>query len=388
MSNRWQGGFIQAYFDPLTPGDDVPQNLYGWGDNGGVFSQGALGLGDTVDRSSPTQVGSGEVWLDVSGGQYSAGARKSPGSIFVWGYLSSGLSGNNTAGAASNTSSPIQVGALTDWAFFNLNQQGAGAVKTNGTLWTWGNNNGGRLGVNSTQAKSSPIQVGSDTDWASAMMGQEAAFFIKTDGTLYGAGDSQYGELGINISGTTDRYRSSPVQVGSQTWTDVQQAEKFSLGLRTNGTLWSWGRNNLGQLGHNNLIDRSSPVQIGSLTNWTNIAVGKDGSCLAVNASGQLYSWGENPNGLLGQNDVINRSSPVQVGSLNTWSKVEGGYCRAFLAIKTDGTLWAWGNNSSGQIGQNDVNLGYSSPVQVGAETDWLEASPGRFSSYGIRGVL
>ena len=385
MSNRWKGGFIQAYFDPLTPGEFAPQPLYSWGDNGAVFSQAALGLNDTIDRSSPTQVGSGGTWLDVSGGQYCAGARKDLGSIFVWGYLSSGLSGNNTAGAASNTSSPIQVGALTDWAFFNVNQQSAGAIKTNGTLWTWGSANAGKLAQDTNVNVSSPIQVGSDTDWASAMMGQNAAFYIKTDGALYASGSSVYGELGINISGATAR-RSSPVQVGSQTWTDVQQAGNFSLGLQTNGTLWSWGRNNLGQLGKNDLISRSSPVQIGSLTNWTNIAVGKDGTCLAVNASGQLYSWGENIAGLLGQNNAINYSSPVQVGALNDWDKVEGGYCRAFLAIKTDGTLWAWGDNAQGQIGQDDISTGYSSPVQVGSEADWIDASPGRFSSYGIRG--
>ena len=387
MSNRWKGGFIQAYFDPLTPGEFAPQPLYAWGDNGDVFSIGVLGLNDTVDRSSPTQVGSGGAWLEVSGGQYCAGARKDTGSIFVWGYLSSGLSGNNTAGAASNTSSPIQVGALTDWAFFNLNQQSAGAIKPNGTLWTWGSSNGGKLAQGTNVSVSSPIQVGSDTDWASAMMGQNAAFYIKTDGTLYASGASTYGELGINISGATAR-RSSPVQVGSQTWTDVQQAEKFSLGLRTNGTLWAWGRNNLGQLGQNNTTDRSSPVQIGSLTNWTSIAVGRDGACLAVNESGQLYSWGENVGGILGQNLPVttNLSSPVQVGTLNSWSTVNGGYCRAFLAIKTDGTLWAWGNNTRGQIGQNDISDGYSSPVQVGTETNWVAAAPGRFSSYGIRG--
>ena len=382
MSNRWQGGFIQAYFDPLTPGGFAPQALYAWGRND--FS-GGLGLGDKINRSSPSQIGSGEVWLNVCGGQYNGGARKNPGSIFVWGYLQTGLSGNNTAGAAANTSSPIQVGALTDWAFFNLNQQSAGAIKPNGTLWTWGSGNAGKLAQGTNLNVSSPIQVGSDTDWASAMMGQNAAFYIKTDGSLYASGGSVYGELGINISGATAR-RSSPVQVGAETWLDAQQAENFSLALRTNGTLWAWGRNNFGQLGQNDLINRSSPVQIGALTNWTNIAVGKDGTCLAVNASGQLYSWGENIAGLLGQNDAINYSSPVQVGTLNNWSTVEGGYCRNFLAIKTDGTLWAWGDNSYGQIGQNDVNLGYSSPVQVGADTNWVDASPGRFSSFGIRG--
>ena len=105
--------------------------------------------------------------------------------------------------------------------------------------------------------------------------------------------------------------------------------------------LYSWGNNQFGQLGQNNLIYKSSPVQIGALTTWLNISVGYQSS-LATKTDGTLWSWGANNIGELGQNDKVYRSSPVQVGALTTWLNVSAGFYSS-LATKTDGTLWAWG---------------------------------------------
>ena len=115
----------------------------------------------------------------------------------------------------------------------------------------------------------------------------------------------------------------------------------------------------------------SSPVQIGALTTWSKV-VGQGYSCFAIKTDGTLWSWGLNTNGQLGQNDTVNRSSPVQVGALTTWLQTTGS--NECIAQKTDGTLWSWGLNTNGQLGQNDT-VNRSSPVQVGAATNWFVVS-------------
>ena len=184
---------------------------------------------------------------------------------------------------------------------------------------------------------------------------------------LYAWGLNSKGQLGLNDIAN----RSSPVQVDSlNTWHQITTGSLFNSAVKTNGTLWSWGYNNSGQLGQNNTTNRSSPVQIGALTTWSKVAAGYTHS-LAIKTDGSLWSWGDNGYGKLGLGNVIPAfSSPVQVGALTTWSQVAGG--RNFsLSIKTDGTIWGWGRNQNGQLG-----IGYDnqriSPVQVGALTTWL----------------
>jgi alpha-tubulin suppressor-like RCC1 family protein len=108
--------------------------------------------------------------------------------------------------------------------------------------------------------------------------------------------------------------------------------------------LYAWGRNNHGQIGDNTLVNRSSPVQVGALTTWSQVSAAA--SVTAIKTDNTLWTWGRNNDGQLGQNDVVSRSSPTQVGVLTNWSKVS-----RTLAIKTDGTLWSWGSNGSGQVG-------------------------------------
>ena len=120
------------------------------------------------------------------------------------------------------------------------------------------------------------------------------------------------------------------------------------------GELWAWGHNEFGQLGLGDTTDRSSPVQVGSLNTWDTVAAAGR-YAVAIKTDGTLWAWGRNDIGQLGLGDTIYRSSPVQVGSLNNWSKVSCRYSHS-VAIKTDGTLWAWGRNSAGQLGLGDTS--------------------------------
>jgi alpha-tubulin suppressor-like RCC1 family protein len=343
----------------LWPKPVLPRELYAWGNN----QYGRLGLGDTVSRSSPVQVGNLTNWALVSGGSNFCAAIKTDGTLWTWGYNNFGALGqNNTV----NRSSPVQVGALTNWATVSGAAGGACfAVKTDGTLWAWGRNNLGQLGLNSTVNHSSPVQVGGLTNWAKVVGGNYFCTAIKTDGTLWAWGANSGGALGLNDTAN----RSSPVQVGSLTnWSSASGANGFCLAIKTDGTLWGWGTNSSGQLGQNDITDRSSPVQVGALTDWSFARPRLNGStAAAVKTNGTLWTWGNNFSGTLGQGDTVNRSSPIQVGASTDWKTVNAGtFC---IATKTNKTLWGWGSNS-GQLGLNDT-ASRSSPVQIGALSIW-----------------
>lgn len=239
-------------------------------------------------------------------------------------------------------------------------------------LYAWGENGSGALGLGDRTDRSSPIQVGSDVNWAEVSVNKtdtEWSLALKTDGTLWAWGAGLYGQLGTNSTIS----RSSPTQVGSLTnWSAIATGNIHSLALKTDGTLWSWGNNIYGELGQNNTIYRSSPVQVGALTTWLKIAAGRYTS-FAIKTDGTLWAWGDNTRGYLGTNSIILRSSPVQIGALTNWSSISA--LQSCLAIKTDGTMWSWGINTLGQLGQNIAYfIDVSSPVQVGALTTWASA--------------
>ena len=184
----------------------------------------------------------------------------------------------------------------------------------------------------------------------------------RLDGTLWMAGINNQGQLGQN---NVISY-SSPIQIPGTTWTENCGATTSAWGVKTDGTLWMWGYNSNGALGHNDRSQRSSPVQVGSGTDWaknrSSMVDASRGVC-AIKTDGTLWSWGYNAKGSLGLNQAsaTNISSPTQVPG-TTWSTITKG--NASYATKTDGTLWSWGYNSSGQLGQNDRTT-CSSPVQI-----------------------
>jgi alpha-tubulin suppressor-like RCC1 family protein len=256
------------------------------------------------------------------------------------------------------------------------------AAQTSTTLYnlfTWGLNGDGQLGLGNITNYSSPKQVGSFY-WTNVSGGTNNSFAVKNDGTLWVWGANSSGQLGL---GNTTYY-SSPKQVGSLTnWSYMTGgAGPACFGIKTDGTLWSWGSGNAGALGLGNITNYSSPKQIGSLTTWSKIAFGL-AHCIAVNASGQLFAWGANSNGQLGLGNTTDRSSPVQVGALTNWQTVACGFVSSF-AVKTDGTIWCWGNNAVGQLGLNN-RTNYSSPKQIGALTTWLRVAGGPYYAMAVK---
>jgi hypothetical protein len=180
----------------------------------------------------------------------------------------SGTYGQLGINSTPDRSSPVQVGALTTWSKVAAGGNHSLAIKTDGTLWSWGFNNRGQLGQNNTTYRSSPVQIGASTDWAEIAGGFEFSLAVKTNGTLWSWGQGFFGQLGLN----DNNYRSSPVQIGAlTTWSQIAGGKYFTLALKTDGTMWGWGRNNDGQLGQNNQVNLSSPVQVGALTTWARL---------------------------------------------------------------------------------------------------------------------
>lgn len=363
MSFRYGSGINKPGFDPLAaPTSTTVYNLYAWGDN----NYGQLGLGNVNYYSSPKQVGGTETWQQIAGGGYifTAGI-KNNGTLWSWGANDFGQLG---LGNTTYYSSPKQIGALTNWLNISTGYKYAVAIKTDGTMWSWGRNQFGQLGLTTYGTNySSPKQIGSLTTWSKVVACQVHVHAIKTDGTLWGWGRNNNGQLGL---GNITNY-SSPKQVGALTnWLYLCNGGYYNtLAIKTDGTLWTWGDNAYGQLGNGvNTTSYSSPKQVGALTTWASSAGGVY-LATAIKTNGTLWAWGFNSRGQLGQGNTISRSSPVQVGALTNWFKtVNTG--QFVLAVKTDGTLWSWGQNNFGQLGLGNQTY-YSSPKQVGSNTTW-----------------
>ena len=385
--NKINQGGIWSYTD--TSG------LYTWGQN----NVGKLGHNNQTNYSSPTQVPGSWTKAFITGSDNTKFLLLSKESGTLWGVGESyeGALGLNTGelGGVWQVSSPTQIPGTT-WSNAVGGENMTIATKTDGSLWMWGDNTYGGLGANLAGGmpytkRSSPIQVGTDTTWSTNITnGQGAAWAIKTNGTLWAWGNNQqYGALGLNQFGPGTNY-SSPVQVGTDTtWSSLGAGSGqggVMAAFKTDGTLWVWGRNYAGALGLNSASPsngRSSPTQLPGTT-WASVSVGSY-QMMATKTDGTLWSWGYNYYGNLGDNTNIKYSSPVQIGTDTTWSKVNGkqrmGYTAA--ALKTDGTLWAWGNSASGVLGQNEGHNpapaapAVSSPIQI----------PGTWDSFDLAGV-
>ncbi len=352
----------------------APSRLWLWGDN----RYGRLTGTNDGNRSSPVQLGADTNWGLISGGRYCTAGIKTDGTLWVWG-------SNEIILERVNRSSPVQVGSSTNWSKVAAGDSSVYAIKTDGTLWSWGQNSYGNLGLNDRgnyARKSSPTQIGTDTNWSEISAGRFCVSAVKTNGTLWAWGINTFGQLGFNDI----TYRSSPVQVGSSTdWSKPVATGQCGFAIKTNGTLWSWGNNSSGQLGQGDVISRSSPTQVGASTNWSEMAATPhltwtspySSVAAAIKTDGTLWTWAApNGYGALGLNDNTPRSSPTQVGSNTNWYKIAVSRFN-MVSIKTDNTLWVWGGNNNGQLGLNNRFDEKSSPTQIGSSTNWNLVSIG-----------
>ena len=356
--------------------------LWAWGYN----FHGQLGLGDSgsgTDRAIPTQVGDDTDWLAISAGSLHTIALKEDGTLWAWGYNYYGQLGLDDSGSGTDRATPTQVGTATDWLAISAGSSHTIALKEDGTLWAWGFNHYGQLGLDDSGLgtdRAIPTQVGDDTDWLAISAGSLHTIALKEDGTLWAWGYNYYGQLGLDDSGSgTDR--ATPTQVGTATdWLAISAGSSHTIALKEDGTLWAWGFNHYGQLGLDDSglgTDRAIPTQVGDDTDWLAISAG-DNHTIALKENRTLWAWGHNSSGQLGLDNTTKRVTPTQVGTATDWLAISGGSTHT-IALKEDGTLWAWGGNYYGQLGLGDSGSGTDRtiPTQVGTATNWYAISAG-----------
>lgn len=336
----------------------------------GSNASGQLGLGNSTTQSSPTQVGSLTTWTAISGGNIHAIALQSGGSLWAWG--GTGNIGATATGNSINYNTPQRIGTDADWTAVAGGTSCCFAAKSSGSVWSAGSHANGRLGYPMNNLR--PIATGGIRAMA---QGLYTTHFIKNDGTLWGVGYN----TGILGDGTTTT-RTLPSQIGSATnWQDIAVGLSHSLGLRTDGTLWAAGNGVSGQIGDGTATTRLSFIQVGS-SQWQSIAAG-DTHSLAVRNDGTLWAWGSNSSGQIGDGTSTQRNSPVQIGTDSDWAFAACGSSSSF-AIKTTGTLWAWGSNSSGQLGDGSTTQ-HSSPAQVGTASTWTKVTSGAAHTHAVQ---
>jgi alpha-tubulin suppressor-like RCC1 family protein len=362
----------------------VGDQLWVWGSP----SYGALGNGLTTSLGGSTPVttfAGGNNWKQVTAGNGNITGIKTDGTLWIWGKAT--INGNAQITIRSTPVTTFAGG--NDWKQVSLGTNYAAAIKTDGTLWTWGSNATGQLGNASTTIVTTPVTTfAGGTDWKQVTCGNGNTAAIKTDGTLWTWGYN-FGQLG---DASTFPNKSTPVTTfaGGTNWRQVSSGRGFNAAIKTDGTLWTWGNGSFGQLGNANTTNRSStPVTtFAGGNNWKQVSAGFT-HMAAIKTDGTLWTWGNNFNGQLGNGLTtslgVGQSTPVTTfAGGNDWKQASAGFTH-MVAIKTDGTLWTWGNGNSGRLGHSST-FNTSTPITTFAGgTNWKQVSGGNFNTAAVQ---
>lgn len=356
--------------------------VWTWGRN----NFGQLGDGTTTDHFTPRPVQGLTGVVEIAAGGHHTLARKSDDTVWAWGLNNDGRLGDGTR---TNRSSPVRI-AVTDvvaLAAAGWPPSGTGdgsghslALKGDGTVWAWGGNGSGQLGDGTTQTRLAPVHAAGIANAIAISAGYFHSAAVTRDGGAWTWGDNRTGQLG---DGSTTS-RSTPGRVpGLSGIVAVAAGVLHTLALRADGTAWSWGHNRYGALGDGTFTERLVPVMVASSSGLTAIAAGPYHS-MALSGGGSVVAWGLNNHGQLGDDTNASRATPAPVSGLTGVVSISTGRgdpretSGMSLAVRDDGTVWAWGDNGSGQLGDGR-SLFRSTPTPVVTLTDMVSVAAGGF---------
>lgn len=350
--------------------------LWSWGEN----SLGQLATGDNTRQYAPVKsLGAGE-WIKVSAGGFHSVGLKQDGTIWVW--------GNNTFGQLAKesiiiTTTPLQVGNGSDWVDVEAGRNFNIALKNDGTIWGWGLNSDAQLGevISSGNILDNviltPRQLMPDTDWVDIEVGEFHAGAYKPDGTFWTWGKDDEGQLGRNGAS----FPAAPIESDTK-FVKFALGYRHSLAISEDGYLWGWGFNSDGQVGDGTLLDQRRPRLIDGSAKWRSVSAGTLHST-GIQENGTIWLWGDNDFGQLGFLDVQDRSRPTWLEPSADWVLISAGRFHT-IGVRADGTLQAWGDNGFGQVGDGVSDKGRFEPVPVATDLEWRSISAGRFHSLGV----
>jgi alpha-tubulin suppressor-like RCC1 family protein len=332
-------------------------------------------------------------WKYLHANSYTSFGIKNDGSLWGWGDGSYGILGDGVDGRGHYVTSPIKCGITNDWekvySFYNCSH----GIKNDGTLWTWGENYAGKCGITRDMNNHilQPLQVTTSVlpnTFTDVSCGAVHCVSRKTNGTIWSWGFNSYGQLGVGpkATGTTPTLAETklPQQIGSETtWKMIVAGEDYTIAIKTDGSLWAWGSNSYGQLGNPALGSFVTvPTRIGTDNDWIFIESSDLYSNFGIKTNGSLWAWGLNFLGQFGNGNENSSSVPIQIGNDYNWLKVKAG-AQHTLAQKNDQTLWGFGTSDGGQLG-----LGYTAnnltPLKIEPSEIYLFAA-GMYHSLIVR---
>ncbi len=412
-ATNWKN-FATGFFHTCATRTDG--TLWCWGHN----SSGQLGLGNTADQTRPKKVGSGKTWVSVATSDNSSFGLKKDHTLWCWGSQASGVLG---LGGGPSQKSPVQVTSATDndWAKLDMGGSNACATKTSGALWCWGSNSYGQLGQGNLAMKGIPTLVAGAT-CNSVSVGNDLICAVRSDKSIICAGGNNFGQIGngtpglkrtpslaysttfSNIHagynstcavlsggggyvyctgqnegalGNADSYNQKHFILSSesQSWSQVASGYRFSCFANTGSKLYCTGDNDYGQLGINSTVPQDTPILVNGDTSYAQFDLGSHHACGIRNNLDTLWCWGYNYYGQLGDGTTVNRNVPTRVGSGTLYSEVATG---AFHTCALNfGSVYCWGQNYYGQLGDGSTANQKSTPVRAGPAGNWSEVSAG-----------
>lgn len=321
---------------------------------------------------------SAQCWTNVWPGDGFCLAQKPDGTIWAWGKNSSGQYGNGTT---SIKRFPVKVDSVNQWKRISTSYSHVLAIKVDGSLWGWGENGSGELGLGDYTDRLKAVRIGTRNDWVKVFAGYQRSFALTSDGKLWCWGNNASGALG---DGSVTN-RNIPAKMDSILKFDTVAAGSFhTIALTKSHKMYAWGKNNNSQIGEPALVNQFSvttPQKIGTDSTWAMVATGGNHS-VALKTDGTIWTWGLNAEGELGDSSLVaKRIAPAKMGTANNWKIISSQLTSSNMAQKTDGSIWGWGRNYNGIFGFEADIIKYR-PYKIGTATNWKFVITGGYANY------